>query len=87
MIPFPRSLDEITAEWFGQCLATEYPGTAVERLDRGTTISGTATKVHYRLDYNDRGIAHGLPQSLWLKCGLETQIPERSEERRVGKEC
>lgn len=78
MSGFPASIDAIGPAWFGQCLARDFPGTGVVRLERGTVISGTATKVEYRLDYNDAGAAHGLPPTLWLKCGLETQLAEQA---------
>jgi hypothetical protein len=78
MTGFPASIDAIDRDWFGQCLARNFPGTQVTRLDRGTIISGTATKVEYFLGYNDAGQAHALPASLWLKCGLETQLAEQA---------
>ena len=77
-IPFPESVDAISAEWFGQCLDEKFPGTRITHLESGIFISGTATKVEYRLRYNDAGERHGLPPTLWLKCGLETQIPEQA---------
>lgn len=76
--PFPASLADVSPAWFGQCLAEHFPGTEVTSLKSGTVISGTATKVEYHLTYNAAGQAHGLPPSLWLKCGLETQIPEQA---------
>ena len=78
MVDFPTSLDEIGARQIGQWLAERFPGTAVTGLDRGTVIHGTATKAEYFLRYNVAGTAHGLPPSLWLKCGLDTQIPEQA---------
>lgn len=78
MIAFPSSIEEISVAWLSQCLAGTYPGTEVVRASRGTVISGTATKIEYRLEYNEAGRAFGLPQSLWVKCGLETQIPEQA---------
>ena len=78
MSDFPHSIESIDRDWFQQCLARNYPGTQVTRFDRGTVIRGTATKVEYFLDYNDAGKAHGLPPSLWLKCGLDTQLAEQA---------
>lgn len=79
MTAFPASIDAIDAAWFSDCLAQRYPGTQVVALERGTIVSGTATKVEYRLDYNQQGRDHGLPTSLWVKCGLETQLAEQAE--------
>jgi aminoglycoside phosphotransferase (APT) family kinase protein len=76
--PFPDSIAAISAEWLGQCLSERYPGTEVTGLRAGTVISGTATKLEYFLEYNAAGRAYCLPPSLWLKCGLETQIPEQA---------
>lgn len=76
--PFPKTIDDISAGWFGECLAQQFPGTEVTSLERGTAIHGTATKIEFHLRYNDAGMRHALPQTLWLKCGLETQIPEQA---------
>jgi len=78
MIDFPNSIEAIDAAWLGECLAANYPGTEVTRAERGKVISGTATKVEYKLEYNQVGHDQKLPPSLWLKCGLETQIPEQA---------
>jgi len=78
MIPFPSSIDEIDAAWLSQCLADRRPGTEVIHAARGTVISGTATKIEYHLEYNAAGRDLGLPPSLWVKCGLETRIPEQA---------
>jgi hypothetical protein len=75
---FPATIDEIDAAWLGGCLAGPFPGTVVTQAERGTVISGTATKIEFRLVYNDAGCRHGLPGSMWVKCGLETQIPEQA---------
>lgn len=77
-IAFPKTLDDISAAWFGQCLSERFPGTEVSSLVRGTEIHGTATKIEYHLQYNELGDQHNLPPTLWLKCGLETQIPEQA---------
>lgn len=76
--PYPDTIDDISALWFGECLSERFPGTAVTSLERGTAIHGTATKIEYHLRYNEAGNRHGLPPTLWLKCGLETQIPEQA---------
>lgn len=75
---FPTSIDTITADWFSACIARNHPGAAAVTLERGTVISGTATKVEYHIGWNAAGQAHGLPPSLWLKCGLETQLAEQA---------
>lgn len=78
MSNFPNTIDAIDANWIGACLARKFPGTEVTHVRRGTVIRGTATKVEYFLDYNAAGKAHELPGSLWLKCGLETQLAEQA---------
>lgn len=78
MTRFPASLDDIGPEFLSACLNRAYPGAKVTALRRGTVISGTATKVELFLDYNATGTAHDLPPSLWLKCGLETQLAEKA---------
>lgn len=74
----PKSIDGISAEWIGKCLGERFPGTQVTSLVQGTKIHGTATKIEFHLRYNDEGDRHRLPPTLWLKCGLETQIPEQA---------
>jgi len=78
MTLYPQSIDDIDAAWLSDCLATRFPGSAVTRAKRGRLIRGTATKIEYELEYNEIGRRFGLPRSLWIKCGLDTQIPEQS---------
>ena len=67
----PQNYQQIDCEWLGAALAEKFPGTTVTRVDFGTIINGTATKVRLLLDYNDTGHAHGLPPTMWYKGGLE----------------
>jgi Phosphotransferase enzyme family len=67
----PKSLDEVSEEWFSAALSRGHPGTAVTRLRVGAVIRGMATKVQFMLEYNEAGRAANLPSSLWLKAGFE----------------
>lgn len=78
MIEFPWALDAISAKHIEAWLGDSYPGTRLTGLERGRVIRGTASKAEYFLRYNAAGEAHGLPPSLWLKCGLDTQIPQQA---------
>jgi hypothetical protein len=68
---FPKSLADVSASWLGHALSCKYPGTQVIGLERGVVIGGMATKAQYFLRYNDVGLRHGLPPSLFLKTGFE----------------
>ncbi|WP_176593652.1 phosphotransferase [Sphingobium sp. EM0848] len=70
-MPFPRSLEDISAEWLTSALAEAYPGTRVDGLSFGTIIRGMATKAQVHLHYNAAGLAHGLPPSAWIKSGFD----------------
>jgi hypothetical protein len=70
-LPFPRSLEDISAPWLTSALLPDYPGTQVESLTFGTIIRGMATKVQVHLTYNAAGLAHGLPPSAWIKTGFD----------------
>lgn len=67
-----HSIDQISPDWLSGLLDERFPGTAVESVHVGTVIGGTATKVRLLLSYNDRGHAHRLPPTLWLKAGFES---------------
>lgn len=70
-VPLPKSLAQVSAEWFAQALGETYPGTAITSFKPGAVIKGMATKAQYFLEYNEAGRAHGLPPSLWIKAGFE----------------
>lgn len=67
----PQSLDEVDATWLSSALDRKYPGAQVLRVDRGTVIHGTATKVRLLIDYGDSGHEYRLPPTMWYKGGLE----------------
>lgn len=67
----PTRLGQVTAEFLQTALGDSFPGTEVRSLNLGTVIHGTATKVRLLVDYNDTGLAHGLPPTMWFKGGLE----------------
>ena len=69
-LSLPIEIEDITAEWLTQALASEYPGTVVTQVYIGTVIAGTATKVRLLLSYNSEGHRHRLPPTMWLKGGF-----------------
>lgn len=78
MTGFPATLDAVEAGHLEAWLDAHFPGTRITALERGRVIRGTASKAEYFLRYDAAGEAYGLPPSLWLKCGLDTQIPEQA---------
>jgi hypothetical protein len=75
LVPFPASLDEVTAPWMGRLLARRFPGVEVTALRAGQVIRATATKVEYQLEYGETA-GPPPPPSLWLKCGFEIHASE-----------
>jgi hypothetical protein len=66
----PRTVDEITAEWFSQALSERHPGVVVTSLERSETIAGTGTKVVLDLTFNEAGREAGVLDRLVLKGGF-----------------
>lgn len=75
-VPFLEDADHITAEWMTAVLSPAYPGAVVKAVFAGTVIHGTATKVRLMLTYNEAGLRHGLPPTMWLKCGFHANSAE-----------
>jgi aminoglycoside phosphotransferase (APT) family kinase protein len=71
----PLSVDAVDPHWLTEVLGERYPGTEVIEVESERKIVGFATKVRLRLKYNDAGRRHGLPQSVWLKGGLDECTP------------
>ena len=89
----PERVEEITPQWLTAALAVRYPGTEVLRVDIGTTVHGSGTKVRLLLEYNAAGHGHGLPPTMWIKAGYEphsdmirnSYVAEKHFYRAVGR--
>lgn len=78
MTGFPRWPDDITAPRLSQCLSLRYPDIDISHCEILQIIYGTATKVQLRLTYRSNSTATPLPETLWLKAGLEQHSPQNA---------
>jgi Ecdysteroid kinase-like family len=69
----PTTLEEITAPWLTDALATGAPGTVVSSVSIDEPIWGTATKVFLRVEY-ERRATEGPPEMLCLKGGFNDEM-------------
>lgn len=67
----PMDVSEITPEWLSEALGERWPGVKVERIQLGTVIHGSATKIQLSLNYQVGSAATLPPANMWLKIGLE----------------
>ncbi len=92
-LDIPETVEAITPQWLTTALAVRYPGTEVRRVDFGTTVHGSGTKVRLLLEYNDAGHGHRLPPTMWIKAGYEphsdmirnSYVAEKHFYRAVGR--
>ena len=69
-VRLPVRIEDVTAPWLSEALATRHAGVRVETLEQDRVIYGTAAKVRVRVSYNDAGQRARLPESLWVKLGV-----------------
>ncbi|MBV9840571.1 MAG: phosphotransferase [Sphingomonadaceae bacterium] len=67
----PMHYEDVTAEWVTQALRRRWPGVTVTGLRHAQTIGGTGSKIQLELEYDDAGLAAGLPPRLFVKGGFE----------------
>jgi hypothetical protein len=64
----PRCPREIDAKWLTAVLCAREPGAYVTSMRLGRGSSGTTTRRALEVDYNEVGLAAGLPTRLFAKC-------------------
>lgn len=67
----PMTKEEISASWLSEALAQRWPGVRVKTVHHLQVILGSATKIRLRLDYENSAGHADLPQTMWIKIGLE----------------
>jgi Ecdysteroid kinase-like family len=70
-VRLPLTKEEITATWLSEALAPRWPGVAVKAIHHESTLLGSATKIRLLVDYGPSSGHADLPQTLWIKLGLE----------------
>lgn len=68
----PMAKAEITETWLSEALSQRWPGVVVKVAHHERVILGSATKIRLRLDYEKNGGHADLPQTMWIKIGLES---------------
>ncbi len=63
----PRSMDGIDAAWLSRIISYKYPGVVARTMDTVEILNSHTTKWRIRVDWNDAGVAAGLPASLCMK--------------------
>ena len=63
----PTSLDQVTAQWLGTIMSNKYPGVVAQSMESVELLNSHTTKWRVKVDWNDAGIAAGLPANLCLK--------------------
>jgi hypothetical protein len=63
----PTSMDQVNAEWLGSIMANKYPGVAISRMESVEVLNSHTTKWRVKVDWNEAGIAAGLPTALCMK--------------------
>ncbi|MFJ9390509.1 phosphotransferase [Nocardioides sp. NPDC101246] len=75
-IQFPKSVDDVTADWLTQALASRYPGTRVARVVNSNVIWGTATKILLEVEYDQAPAEGGPGTKLCVKGELDERVRE-----------
>lgn len=63
----PRHLQEVTAPWLSALMQHRYPGLEIHDMQVVELKNSHTTKLRVAIDFNDVGIAAGLPRRLCLK--------------------
>lgn len=71
MSRIPISLEEITAEWLTEVLASKYPGVVVTAAEVSDFVGHKRNKARVAVRYNAAGKEAGLPDSLFFKGSLK----------------
>ena len=63
----PQSMDGIDADWLGRMMSFKYPGVVAHSMETVELLNSHTTKWRIRVEWNDAGIAAGLPANLCMK--------------------
>ncbi len=63
----PTSMEGIDAAWLGSIMANKYPGVAARGMETVQLLNSHTTKWRVKVDWNEAGLAAGLPANLCLK--------------------
>jgi len=63
----PTTMDQIDAPWLSRMMGYKYPGVVARSMETVELLNSHTTKWRIRVDWNDAGIAAGLPANLCMK--------------------
>jgi Protein of unknown function (DUF1679) len=63
----PSSMDSIDAAWLSRMMSYKYPGVVAKSMETVELLNSHTTKWRIRVDWNDAGLAAGLPANLCMK--------------------
>ena len=68
----PRSMDGIDAGWLSRMMRYKYPGVVAQTMDTVELLNSHTTKWRIRVEWNEAGVAAGLPAHLCMKSNWST---------------
>ena len=63
----PTSMDGIDAAWLSRMMGYKYPGVVASNMETVELLNSHTTKWRIRVDWNEAGVAAGLPAHLCMK--------------------
>jgi Ecdysteroid kinase-like family len=63
----PTTMDHIDAAWLSKMMSYKYPGVVAKSMETVELLNSHTTKWRIKVDWNDAGIAAGLPANLCMK--------------------
>ena len=63
----PRTMDGIDAAWLSRIMSYKYPGVLARTMETVELLNSHTTKWRIRVEWNEAGIAAGLPANLCMK--------------------
>jgi hypothetical protein len=65
--PLPTTMDDVNAQWLGHIMSYKYPGVAARTMETVELLNSHTTKWRVKVDWNEAGMAAGLPANLCMK--------------------
>lgn len=65
--PLPSAIEDVKPEWLSRTMSNKYPGVVARDWEWVQLLASHTTKWRLRVDWNEAGIAAGLPEHICLK--------------------
>lgn len=63
----PTSMENVNAEWLSRMMGYKYPGVVARSMETVELLNSHTTKWRIKVDWNEAGLAAGLPANLCMK--------------------